>query len=577
MAPKILQTARDFEQVRRFVMQCMNVDYQRLAPGIQAEIEKASRANNENEVRKLRDRLMELEVDWGTIPGSKPFLKQPGAEKFNLWLNIKPHYHKSVAELGDGHLEIVSYCTFHVKKTGEEIYEGPEASCSTMETNYRYIWAEAGFLPTQDVVDKGYQTKMGQWRYVDDWQKGKKVGRKKVWYIRIDNPNIHNERNKVRQIGQKRGLVKGTRNMGALSELFVAGPDEWEVPEEEPPDSPGVEKDYTPGGRKIYHDGVAPSGREQSREREMRQTQDKPMTPDATVMEKSKARGTWCEKHQSDYAKCPADEHSDAENEAMAVAEERAKKAETSPPPSTPENAAPAQQESQQSNIVAGETKVDPRGVGAGEIEIDYTGNPGPYQSEVSPIVRGDIAEITGPLNDAGMFWYSPDNWNHIKNSAVPHLLEVLKQLKYRVKITRPSSPSSTSPNDVRKARRTGAGGSPAASQRKPAAPTKEPVVLLGTIERVNHVISSSGKHMAYVTMKGKKRKYDLSCWDKDINEILDKAKGQVAEVYVLIKGKYKNLVGLKKVGETEFVDGKIPVVQRDREAGTPTLFKEQP
>jgi hypothetical protein len=580
VAPKILETARDMEQVRRFVMRCLNVDYQKQAPRIGQEMaaihDKALAENRElskaekDRIEELRDKLTALEVDWGTIPGSKPFLKQPGAEKFMLWLNIKPRYHKTVLELGDGHLEIVCYCTFHVKQSGEEIFEGPEASCSTMETNYRYIWAESGFLPNDEQVNKGYQTKMGQWRWVDDWQKGKKVGRKKVWYIRIDNPNIHNERNKVRQIGQKRGLVKGTRNLGAMSELFAAGPDEWDVPpdeDEEQPDSPGVEKDYTPGGRKVYHDGVSPSGREQSRTEEYRKSQDKPREPDADVMAKSKARGTWCEKHQCDFGKCPADDHSAGELEAMDVAEARAKEAQTTPPTTQVPKASQGQPVQEQPS----NTKW------AGEIEIDYTGNPGPYKSEVCPIVRGDLAEILGPLKACGVFWYSADSWNHIKQTDVPRLLAYAKEHNYLVRITKASSPSTT-PGKIPESERASAagkgGGSRKPTEHRIAAPMPpEPIRLLGTVERVNHVITPKGKHMAYITLKGKKRKYDLSSWDKDINEILEKAKGKQADVYIIQKGKYRNLVGLKNVAGQEFIDGKTPVVPVDREPGKTTLF----
>jgi hypothetical protein len=505
VAPKILQTARDMEQVRRFVMRCLNVDYQKLSPAILQEITRIRDSANGREMTKsekgvledLRNRLTDLEVDWGTIPGSKPFLKQPGAEKFMLWLNIKPKYHKTIAELGDGHMEVVCYVTFHSKTTDKEVFEGPEASCSTMETNYRYIWGEAGYLPKDDEVQRGYQTKMGQWRWVDDWQKGKKVGRKKVWYIRVDNPNIYNERNKVRQIGQKRGLVKGCRNLGAMSELFVAGPDEWDVPpeEDEPQaDSPGVEKDYTEGGRKVYHDGVAPSGREQSREREMRQQQDKPVEPDTVTMETSKARGTWCERHQSDFGRCPADEHSDAENEAMAVAEESAKQGEKASQPSPPEKASQAPQESQQ-----------------------------PGNTELPQV---DLSGIWPRTKSQPMSGTSPD---------AP---------------TRPSA---------------GTGGSRNATsqRRKSTAAAPEPVLLAGKLERVNHVTTTSGKVMAYVTIKGVKRKYDLSSWDKDINEYLENGKGQEVQVYVVVKGKYRNLVGLKWIGKQEFTEGKTPVIQQ--------------
>ena len=582
IAPNILTTARDMEQVRRFVMRCLNVDYQRLAPPIKAEIAKILEVTSQRDLNKeeraqvneLKDRLTELEVDWGTIPGSKPFLKQPGAEKFCLWLNLKPKYHRTTNELGNGHVEVVCYVTFHVKTTNEEVFEGPEASCSTMETNYRYIWGESGFVPTEAQVQLGYSTKMGQWRYVDDWKNGRKIGRKKVWYIRLENPNIHNERNKVRQIGQKRGFVKGTRNLGALSELFVAGPDEWDVPPEEGadhPDSPGVDQDYTPGGRKIYHDGVAPSGRTQSPQNEWAQQAAKPVTAvvDPDVEERSKKRGTWCEKHQSDFAKCPADEHSEQENELMGEAEERAKQAERSTSTSPAPKASPAPAVSQpEGNTTASQPSKEEakQEESAGEVEIDYTENP------ESPIVRGDVAGHSEELQRAGMFWNSKDEWYHIKFTDVSAFLDVLKRLTYRFKIIpkvyKPSSTGSLAQPAGRQ------GGSTAATQQTSAAPTPttaEPTIMRGTIDRVNYVKTTSNKEMAYVTLKVGKVKYDLSSWSTTTNGILAEAKGKEAEVFILTKGKYRNLVGLKRVGDQEYTDGNVPVGKEKKNGSTKT------
>jgi hypothetical protein len=295
----------------------------------------------------------------------------------------------------------------------------------------------------------------------------------------------------------------------------------------------------------------------------MRKSQDKPTVPDADLMEVSKARKTWCERHSCDFSRCPADEHSAGELEAMDEAESAARSAEST----KPANAAPA----------PGNTQ--PEGNTAGVMEIDYTGDPGPYKSEISPRLIGDIDAIQSELKAAGMFWYEGDSFNHVKHTDVPRVLEVLKKHNYSVKITKVST------GNAPKATPAGTGGSRAtASQRapgaapspksKPAPATKEPTLLHGTIERVNFITTNDSKVMAYVTIKGKKRKYDLSSWSKTINEFLEKGKGKTADVYVLIKGKYRNLVGLKRIGSQEFIEGKVPVIQQEeREAGLP--FKE--
>lgn len=249
--PSLQSTINNLEQIRRFVTKCFNVDLHQAI----AKLEPGKALDPD--IRKR------LEVDWGTIPGvDKPFLMQPGAEKFLLWLNLRPKFVKRETELPGGHLEIVTHVVFYSKKTGEEVFEGPDCSCSTMESNYRFRWADSETKPPQADVDRLKQSGMGRFRRKAIWVRGKKTGEEYVWQERIENPNIYDERNKVRQIGEKRGLVKGVKNMGAMSELFNADPDEWNLPDE-PTEDPRDAIDYTESGRRIVMpDGKTPSGRE---------------------------------------------------------------------------------------------------------------------------------------------------------------------------------------------------------------------------------------------------------------------------------------------------------------------------
>ena len=122
--PTINETVENLERVRRFITKCLNTDLQRRV------------ASGKELSQKERDRL---EIDWGTIPGvDKPFLKQPGAEKFLFWLNLRPHFRSESFEIAGGHLEMVSSATVYHKKTREIVFEGPQCSCSTMESNYRF-------------------------------------------------------------------------------------------------------------------------------------------------------------------------------------------------------------------------------------------------------------------------------------------------------------------------------------------------------------------------------------------------------------------------------------------------------
>lgn len=253
--PTVEATIKNLNRVRRFVASAMNVDLARELGKLAGRDDLTPEARKKTET-DLRRRL---EIDWGTIPGvNKPFLMQPGAEKFLFWLMLRPQFHKTVIDLGNGHIEMTCYVTVYSKKTGEEVFQGPEASCTTMESNYRFRYTERGEnepIPTQDEAKKLKAAGLGKWVKKDQWVRGKNLGEKWVWFDRTENPNIWDERNKVRQIGEKRALVKAVKNMGALSEIFVASPDEWELgPEEGTEGSPDLDASFTPGGRKIVPD-----------------------------------------------------------------------------------------------------------------------------------------------------------------------------------------------------------------------------------------------------------------------------------------------------------------------------------
>lgn len=240
---------KSLERVRRFVTRCLNVDLQRelkkLKPG--EELDK--------DVRKR------LEIDWGTIPGvDKPFLMQPGAEKFLFWLNLRPKYEKREVDLGEGHMEVIAAVHLFHKKTHEPVFDGPECSCTTMETNYRFRFQErlddAGnnLRPSEQEAERLKAQKLGKFIKKAIWARGKKKGEEWVWLDRVENPNIHDERNKVRQIAEKRALVKAVRNGGALSELFVTNPEEWELEQDEDYNAgPTEDAQYSEGGRRIVN------------------------------------------------------------------------------------------------------------------------------------------------------------------------------------------------------------------------------------------------------------------------------------------------------------------------------------
>lgn len=214
------------ERVRKFISKALNQGLQRA----EVKAKKLKKTLTENERKRL-------EIDYGTIPGvHKKFLLQPGAEKICLWLHVRPVYERLTAELPNGHLEVVTSVRLVSVSDGTEVFQGPGASCSSMESNFRYRWVKREPQPAKDWVfsdeAKGLKAS-GQGKSIREYKNNVAVGW--LWMDRQENPNIYDERNKVRQMGDKRALVKAVRNYGALSEIFTEDPSEWAFDEEETP------------------------------------------------------------------------------------------------------------------------------------------------------------------------------------------------------------------------------------------------------------------------------------------------------------------------------------------------------
>jgi hypothetical protein len=206
-----------------------------------------------------------------------------------------------------------------------------------------------------------------------------------------------------------------------------------------------------------------------------------------------------------------------------------------------------------------------------GTVEIDYT-------NEAWPIVRGDLAEILDALKAAcpTMDW-GKDEFFHVQPRDIEALKFKCRALAYQIKEVMPKrspdlpSSGARAPEPSPK----GASAETTATPRRSQPPegTAAPAVV-GTIERVHPDVKYSV--ITLVTKDGKRPTW--KCFDKDINEILAKNIGKVAEVILQSRESkgvtYTNLVGLKRVGNQEYENGKVPVLQnKDREAGARTLF----
>ena len=242
VAPSIERAVGRIEQVRKFVVRGLNqslTEYLRKHP--KAPLDDPKRA--------------ELSIDFGTIPGKdKKFLLQPGAEKICLWLNVRPVYEAVERELENGHLEVIVRCKLMSKETGEEVFSGPSCSCSSMETKFRFRWEKRDTdklpAPSQDEGKKLKALGLGRWTKNRYAKQGESPWE---WMDRIENQNIADERNNVRQMAHKRSLVKVVRNFGAMSELFTEDPSEWNFEGDEGGTPPDDAKQYTRGGREIVY------------------------------------------------------------------------------------------------------------------------------------------------------------------------------------------------------------------------------------------------------------------------------------------------------------------------------------
>lgn len=251
-AVTIQEAVGRLENVRRFITQALNQGYKR-------ELKKLKGKQPNRDQEKA---LKALEIDYGSIPGvNKKFLLQPGAEKICLWLRVRPHYETVVTAIPDhpGHVEVESRVKLLAVGTGEEIFSGPLASCTSMEDNFRYRWVKMDSKVTtlewrNNVGMPG--KKLGAYQCYPVWEQGVKTGDWE-WKERSDNPNIWNERNKVRQMGEKRALVKAVRNFGALSEIFTEDPSEWQLPDESNVAAGEGEEGVTSG--RVVRQPVAPA------------------------------------------------------------------------------------------------------------------------------------------------------------------------------------------------------------------------------------------------------------------------------------------------------------------------------
>lgn len=207
-----------------------------------------------------------------------------------------------------------------------------------------------------------------------------------------------------------------------------------------------------------------------------------------------------------------------------------------------------------------------------GDIIVDWSEN------EANPIVRGDLANVLPVLEKhCTMKWI--DDWWHCLPKDVETIRQMCDAYNYRLTEMLPKSSAATpagrpcppadAPTAKGKGERTSAGAPPTVA----LPPVGEPGWVTGIIEQAN---PESGKapRVKVLFKIGKAASFWMSCFDKAIFGPLMAGKGKEATLIIQRRTKenktFTNIIGLKKVGETEYDDdGKTPVIQQStREAG---------
>lgn len=201
-----------------------------------------------------------------------------------------------------------------------------------------------------------------------------------------------------------------------------------------------------------------------------------------------------------------------------------------------------------------------------GTVTIDYS------QDKTFPRIFGDIADLAAHFPKDLTLKRKDDFWHAFQEDA-ERIKQVAVEKNFKIEEILPQKPSGVPP----KQRHDDPGTSRRKGQRAGSSGPLAPVLMKGMIEQAN---PESGKSpRVSVLFKVEKVKYWMSAFDTALFPPLISGKGKAAELYIKESAKgdktYKNIVGLKRVGATEYdEDGKTPVVQRrDQEAGGKTLF----
>ena len=184
-------------------------------------------------IQEIMSQAMKKDTHYGIIPGTdKPSLYQPGAQKLALTFRLGFRNRVEPVELERGHREYRSRTTvFHIP-SGVELGE-VQATCSTMESKYRYRWENTNREVPKEYWDTRDTSLIGGEGFVPrkTWT-GEGQARKQVWMVfhRVEHDNPADYYNTCEKMAQKRSEVKGVLNITAASDIFTQ--DTEDIPQE---------------------------------------------------------------------------------------------------------------------------------------------------------------------------------------------------------------------------------------------------------------------------------------------------------------------------------------------------------
>jgi hypothetical protein len=178
--------------------------------------------------REVEGRTVEVEVE-------KKVMLLSGAQKVVMFFNAYPEYDVTPREMENGHIEY-SITARLMSRTTDKVIGLGVGSCSTMESKYRFRSGERVCPKCKaPAIIKGKADFGGGWLC---WSKKGGCGAKFAdkdptiegqTVGKIENENIHDQRNTVLKMAKKRALVDASIGLGCLADLFTQDIEDMDV------------------------------------------------------------------------------------------------------------------------------------------------------------------------------------------------------------------------------------------------------------------------------------------------------------------------------------------------------------